>query len=500
MSDIPMSRRPRRRGDGPARLVEAEEARILSREDCDEIFRRVVAFAKGGGETEVGISSWWQGELRWALNHVNLASDRRDNTVLVKRRIHNGVLGGVVTNQLDDRSLEAAVRAAERDSGMSSAMGHDAGFHPELPEYQRPEGAIWSDVTYGLSIERRGEVARSLMAPAEAKGMLSAGYLEVRAASRAVLGNAFPALRREKSSSAMWEEPYNAWTQAQCSTTVRDKRGLGSGWAGLSSFDWSTIDAAALGARALDKCIASQNPVALEPGRYTVILEPQAVADFMEFLVGKLLRREDPEHGEPSPWFLGRDDALGLWRSKLGLKVVDERITISHDTADPALGIVARQTEQPGKVTFIDHGVLTTLGHLLATDIAMLRGSHELRGGTGYRMSGGETSVEDMIRTTKRGLLVTRLSNLRLLDGTSVLSTGLTRDGLWLVENGKITKAVKNFRFTESPLFMLNSIEQLGLPVPVFRPTRSEGGELTPAIVPPLKVRDFSFTSLIDAI
>ena len=496
MSDIPMSRRPRRRGDGPARLVEAEEARILSREDCDEIFRRVVAFAKGGGETEVGISSWWQGELRWALNHVNLASDRRDNTVLVKRRIHNGVLGGVVTNQLDDRSLEAAVRAAERDSGMSSAMGHDAGFHPELPEYHRPEGAIWSDVTYGLSTERRGQVAQTLIAPAEAKGMLSAGYLEVRAASRAVLGNAFPELRR-RSRSAMWEEPYNAWTQAQCSTTVRDKRGLGSGWAGLSSFDWSAIDAGALGARALEKCIASQNPVALEPGRYTVILEPQAVADFMEFLVGKFLRREDPEHGQSSPWLLGRDDALGLWRSKLGLKVVDERITISHDTADPALGIVARQTEQPGKVTFIDHGVLTTLGHELETDIAMLRGAHHLRALTGYRMSGAETSVEEMIRTTKRGLLVTRFSDVR---GGPGLSTGLTRDGLWLVENGKITKAVKNFRFTESPLFVLNSIEQLGVPVPVFRPTRSEGDVLTPAIVPPLKVRDFSFTSLIDAI
>jgi Predicted Zn-dependent proteases and their inactivated homologs len=495
MSDIPMSRRPRRRGDGPARLVEAEGERILSREDCDEIFQRVKSFAKGGGETEVTVSSWWQGELRWALNHVNLASDRRDSTVTVVRRIHNGMLGGAMTNQLDDRSLEAAVRAAERGSGMSSDMGHDAGFHPELPEYQRPDGAIWSDVTYGLSTERRGEVARTLIAPAEAKGMLSAGYLEVRAASSAVLGDAFPELRR-RSGSAMWEEPYNAWTQAQCSTTVRDKRGLGSGWAGLSSFDWTAIDAGALGARALEKCIASQNPVALEPGRYMVILEPQAVAGLTELLVPTFMR-ERPEVQQAGPWLLGLDDATGLWRSKLGLKVVDERITISHDTADPALGIVARQTEQPGKVTFIDRGVLTALGHKLETDIATLRGSHHLRDLTGYRMSGGETSVEEMIRTTRRGLLVTRFSNVR---GGSTLATGLTRDGLWLVENGKITKAVKNFRFTESPLFVLNAIEQLGTPVPVFRPTLEEGGALTPAIVPPLKVRDFSFTSTIDAI
>ncbi|HEY9450895.1 MAG TPA: metallopeptidase TldD-related protein, partial [Gemmatimonadaceae bacterium] len=396
------------------RLVEVE--RILSSEECDEIFQRVTAFAKGGGETAVGISSWWQGELRWAHNRVNLASDRRDNSVSVWRTIHNGMPSHVVTNQLDDRSLEAAVRAAERASGKRSMMGHGVGFYPKLPEYERPDGAIWSDATYALTTERRGEIARSLMAPAEAKGMLSAGYLEVRAASSASLGDAFPELRSGER--AFWEQPYNAWTQAQCSTTVRDQKGLGSGWAGLSSFDWAAIDAEALGARALEKCLASQNPVALEPGRYTVILEPQAVADFMEILAGTFGLREVPEDGKPSPWLLGKDDATGLWRSKLGLKVADERITISHDTADPALGIVASQTEQPGKVTFVDRGVLTALGHQLRTDIATLRGRYQLRGATGYRMSGGETSVEEMIRTTKRGLLVTRFSNIRNLDLT----------------------------------------------------------------------------------
>jgi predicted Zn-dependent protease len=121
----------------------------------------------------------------------------------------------------------------------------------------------------------------------------------------------------------------------------------------------------------------------------------------------------------------------------------------------------------------------------------------------GYRMSGGKTSVEEMIATTRRGLLVTRFSNIRTLDGTSLVSTGLTRDGLWLIENGKITKPVKNFRFTESPLFMLNSIEQLGEAVPVFRPVEDpyeRDYPLTPAIVPAIKSRDFSFTSTIDAI
>ena len=486
----------RPRGDGLIRL--ADDARILSRAECDALYQRIVAFARGGGETNVRISSWWQGELRWARNRVSVGSDRRDVRVIIGRTIPNGAGGGATSNQLDDASLEAAVRAAERVSKLGSQMGNGSGDYPTLPEYTRPASTVWSDATYGLTTERRGEIARTMIAPAEAKGMLSAGYLEVRAASRAVIDAAHPELRA--GGAALWEDPYIAWTQAQCSTTVRDQTGTGSGWAGLSAFDWAKIDPAALGARALEKCLASQHPVSLEPGRYTVILEPQAVADLVEILVGTLSHREDPEDGVPSPWRLAPDEATGLWRSKLGLKVVDERITISHDTADPALGIVAAVTERPGPVTWIDHGVLTNLGHFLTTAIRGLPGRYSLRGPTGYRMSGGETTIEEMIRTTKRGLLVTRFSNIRPLDGESLLATGLTRDGLWLIENGKISKAVKNFRFTESPLFVLNSLEQLGPAVPIFRPTLDEGGALTPAIVPALKARDFSFTSTIDAI
>ena len=484
------------RHDAPAGLADPE--RTLARAECEELFQRACAFAKGGGYTTVAVSSWWQGELRWARNRVSLASDRRDNELVVLRALRSGKPAWVTTNQLDDASLEAAVRAAERASAFDEMMGRGVGFYPKMPDYRRPDGTIWSDATYGLETERRGEIARGMIAPAEAKGMLSAGYLEVRAGTSVSRSDAHLELRSGEYS--QWEEPFIAWTQAHCSTTVRDPKGAGSGWAGGSSYDWTALDAGALGERALEKCLASQNPVALEPGRYTVILEPQAVADMMELLAPEFNSREFPERGLPGPWRLGPDDAMGIWRTKLGLKVADERITISHDTADPLLGIVASQTEQPGEVKYIDRGVLTAIGHMQATDIALLSGHHHLRGLTGYRMSGGETSVEEMIRTTRRGLLVTRLSNLRKLDGVSLLSTGLTRDGLWLIENGKISKAVKNFRFTESPLFMLNSIEQLGVPRPVFRPTRREGGRLTPAIVPPLKVRDFSFTSTIDAI
>lgn len=110
-------------------------------------------------------------------------------------------------------------------------------------------------------------------------------------------------------------------------------------------------------------------------------------------------------------------------------------------------------------------------------------------------MQGGDTSVEEMIKSTPRGVLVTRLWYLRPVDPRTILFTGLTRDGTFLIENGKITKAVKNFRFNESPLFMLNNVEAIGRAVRVGG--TEQGG---PVVVPALKVRDFNFTSLSDAV
>jgi predicted Zn-dependent protease len=296
--------------------------------------------------------------------------------------------------------------------------------------------------------------------------------------------------------------PYDRWTQAQCSITVRDAEGPGSGWAGRSGSDWAQVDPDGLAARAVEKCLASRTPVTIEPGRYTVILEPQAVADLLDPMLDSpsIGARMMDEAGRPSPWRLVRVPALDTWRTKLGLKVIDERITISHDPADPELGILPEAGMQP--VTWFDHGVLTSLGYDRAYALRSLHQNAALRWPVGYRMSGGDITVEEMIRTTKRGLLVTRFSNVSLLDFPSLLATGVTRDGLWLIENGKISKAVKNLRFTESPLFVLNSVEQLGPPERVFRPVSDPYNPLglTPAIVPPLEARDFSFTSTIDAI
>lgn len=461
--------------------------RFLSDETVRQIAQQVLESARGG-DTSVTVHSWWNSELQWARNRVSLASDRRDIRITVDRTV-DGARGRVVTNQWDPQSLEATVHAAERSARLQLKRDVPS-YRVTPPVIPSPETRIWSDQTYNLSVEQRGAIARVLVENAEPLELLSAGYLEMRAAEIAV---------RSTASATPDIVTYIPFTQAQCSMAVRHPKGVGSGWAGLSSYDWAALDSKALAQRALEKCVASLNPVAVEPGRYTVILEPQAVFELIYPMFGTLRYRQNVEREENNPFALGRDTNLGILRTKLGLKIVDERITISHDPDDPLLGVLPSPGMRP--ITWIRRGVLETISYDRTYALEMLNENDNAIDRPAFHMSGGTTSIDEMIQTTARGVLVTRFSNLMPIDGHSLLCTGLTRDGLWLIEHGKIAKAIKNFRFTESPLFMLNQIEQLGVPAPIFWPVDDpyEPG-VTAAIVPPLKVNDFSFTAMIDAV
>ena len=474
-------------------MPDTSSVRIFDEASAQQILDRVQRFAKGGGECAIQLDCWWSGELRWARNRVSLGSDRRDITVKVVRHIEPGA-GNAETNQMDDISLESAVRAAERLAHYSGSMTRDIhDVRVDAPPFPMPSPKIWSDATANVTAEARAALARTLSEQSEAQGMFAAGYMEMRIGARVLLdptgGKVLDIGNGE------WPKTmrYDQHSDSRCSMTVRHPKGVGSGWAGLSGYDWAAIDAPRLAKRALEKCLASLNPVAIEPGRYTVVLEPQAVSELVMFPFTRIryFDRYDNEQSQ-GPLTLGPDPAIKKIRTKLGLKIVDERITISHDLMDPQQGVLPAPDAR--RIVWIDRGMLTTLGH--GRDYALRFGLGEGRhsgGGGGLHMTGGTTSIDEMITTTKRGLLVTRFSDLMALDPASALLSGVTRDGLWLIENGKIAKAVKNMRITESPFFVLNQIEQLGVPVPVF-------SHLGPAIFPPIKARDFSFTAMIDAI
>jgi predicted Zn-dependent protease len=192
-------------------------------------------------------------------------------------------------------------------------------------------------------------------------------------------------------------------------------------------------------------------------------------------------------------------------RSMLGEQVMDPRITISADPMDPDLGFPPFQGEGVGvhvfhRAVWVKNGVLVALPYNREYAVSELAQATGLPNEGAFRMSGGETSIDEMIATTKRGVLVTRFDRITLLDLTSMLLRGYTRDGLWLIENGKISKPVKNMAFTESPLFALNNLELLGKPQRVYHSPAGRVEIPQPIIVPPMRIREFSFTALADAV
>jgi predicted Zn-dependent protease len=480
-------------------------SRFLTADECQALLKRAVQLGTGGGETGLQIESSWAGNLRWARNQITTSGDARDNRVVVDRSVR-GAHGVVVVNQIDDTGLEAAIRRAERmmmfkpetggaqfeehfikASDKMTSLDEVVGFKNaaaleaslastvQTPEpYTRPH--IFFDSTYNLDADKRANSLETFVGDAKSAGMLCAGYAEVSAHGRAVADTYGRAM-------------YYPYTLALYSVTVRSPDDGASGWAGVDWNDWNRIDTAHLTAVALDKCLRSRNAVAVEPGRYTTILEPQAVGDLFFWFV-EALDRQVAEAGSgpfavPGPGH----------RSKMGQRVLDSRITVSADPMDPDLGFPPFDSR--GNVyhaaTWVENGILKELPYYRPYGIRVLGKNSGLPNSMACRMSGGTTSLDEMIATTKRGLVVTRFSNMASVDLNSLTVSGYTRDGLWLIENGKISKPVKNMRFVDSPLFAFNAVEQLGTPVRIFHPG-------APMIVPPAKVRDFNFTSLSSAV
>lgn len=448
-------------------------ARYLSRDEAEALARRTLGFVTTPDGARVNVASGSRGNSRFAVNQVSTGGDNYDTAVTVTAYAGRRSAAST-TNQLDDASLRRTVEMAER---LARLAPEDPEFLPELGPQEYQAGRGWSDATAALDPAGRADAVRAITAPAAKAGLLSTGYLDTRAGATAVAN-----------SKGLFA--YNRATAAVLTTTVRTGDGTGSGWAGASHHDWARIDAGALGARAAEKARASRNPVAIEPGRYTVVFEPTAVGNLVQFIAFALNARAADE---------GRSFfAMAGGKNKIGTKVVDERITLTSDPFDPDVaGAPFTPEGLPTRSSvWIENGVVKNLNY--DRYWAQKTGVSPTASGGSLRMSGGTSTMEEMIASTPRGLLVTRFWYLRPVDQRTILYTGLTRDGTFLIEQGKITRAVKNLRFNDSPVFMLNNLDALGTPVRVS--ASEDGGPGQAVMVPPLKVRDFNFTSLSDAV
>jgi predicted Zn-dependent protease len=456
----------------PKRLIPIvpAEGDIISREQSQAIIERVVKMSQADA-ISVNVSSSLTNNIRFAANQVSTAGSVADANVAVTSA-YGPKKATVVTNDLSDEALLKTVRSSE---ALAKLAPDDPEAMPDLgPQSIKTVNADF-DSTEKLDAADLAQAALTALEPARKAGDLTAaGYLVVSTGTNA-LGN------KEKLFA------YHKATNANYTLTVRTTDGTGSGWAGAEHPDWKKLDVNAVSARAIDKARLSRNPVAIEPGRYTVILEPQAVGDLVQ-LIGFYADARSSDEGR-SPF---TKQGGG---NKIGEKIVDPRISITADPFDPMI------LSQPwdgdglplGKQVFIDKGVLKELYY--SRFWAKKMNKQPTGAPTSFIMTGGTTSLEDMIKSTQRGILVTRLWYLREVDPRTILYTGLTRDGTFLIENGKISKAIKNFRFNDSPLFMLNNLEAIG---PAVRLAGTEAGGAV--VVPPIKVKDFNFTSLSDAV
>ena len=443
---------------------------ILSASEARALTTKVLAFSKADS-CIVSLAGHARGNIRFALNTVTTSGYQDDLVVSIES--HFGQRSGSVSlNELDDASLRAAVRKSEEIARLAPPNEE---FQPPLGAQKYLESRVYWAGTAGAGAEKLAALCRPAVREAEARGVTSAGFL-TSGADGSAMATSNGLFLHENS------------TLASFTLSSRTHDGTGSGWVGGEQHDISRLDTAHLAKVAVQKTLDSRNPVALEPGKYTVLLEPTAVCD----LLGMLLFALDTRSADEGRSFFTRKGG----GNKLGEKLFGDKVTIFSDPQHPsAPGSVYSTDGLPAvRRSWIEGGVLKELN--CSRYWAKKTNREPVPFPTNVIMNGGNTSREEMIKSTKRGILVTRFWYIREVDPRTLLLTGLTRDGTFRIAHGKIVRPVKNFRFNESPVALLNNLEAMG---PSERTIGSES-QFCPVWLPPLLVKDFTFSSLSDAV
>ena len=439
---------------------------MLTREEAKKITDRVLGFT-AFPECSVRLEYSEDASIRFALNSVTTSGFQVDQELAISVTKDNKT-GSTSLSEFDDKSLREAVKRAEQ---LSDVAPPNPEFVPGVGPQQYANFDNFSDATAAARSKEMIPAVRAVIEGARAKNLVAAGFFE-RDASVSVIANKHGLFAFERS------------TDSRLSTTVRTSDGSSSGWASHQSPDISQIDVSAAAAAAIGKCDHWRNPKRLEPGNYTVVLEPTAVSDLVQ-LIGFNARA-----AEEGRSFLSKKGGGTL----LGEKLFPEFITLRTDPFDkrtPAAGVGAGGLPA-APVTWIDKGVVKNL--LYDRYWALQTGKQPTPSAGHLVLDGGADSLESLIGGVERGLLVTRFWYLRVVNPQTLQYTGLTRDGLFLIENGKVTSPAGNFRFNESPVRLLQNVLKMGVP------ERAQGGEGDGMIAPALVVKDFPFTSISDAV
>jgi predicted Zn-dependent protease len=459
---------------------------LLTESEARAVLEKTLAFSKSDA-CEVTLVGARQGNIRFARNAVS-TSGGSDALSLSVTSCFGTKSGSVTSNEIDDRSLERAVRSAEELARLSP---DNPEFVPFVGKQEFLEPKSYFESTARLTQNQRVDHAAASIKLCRDQNLTAAGYLS-------------DATRFSSIANSRGLYGYHRRTDIDFSVTTRTADERGSGY-GIGDFnDASLLNTGALTAVAARKAAQSRDARAIEPGKYTVLLEPSAGVTLVNILLESMSARMTDEGRS----FLSKAGG----GSRLGERIVDERVHLYTDPLHPDLpgNKWASDGRPRRRVDWIQGGVVRNLGYTrywarkkgLADDqappLAGISGGGLPVPGIGRNnpanfagaiMAGSNTSFEDLVKQVKRGVLVTRLWYIRAVDPQTLLYTGLTRDGTFFIENGEIKFPVKNFRFNESPVIMLNNVEALG------RPMRVEN-----SLIPPMVLRDFTFSSLSDAV
>ena len=436
---------------------------ILSKEEAQAILKKVVGFSKAEF-CEVSLRGSDGGNIRYARNAVSTAGQISTMSLGVSST-YGKKTGSATINEFDDASLEKVVRRAEE---LAMLAPENPEFMPLLGPQTFAESKTFNENTAAMTPDTRAEMVGKSLSVSKAAGLDAAGFLENSTSFNAVMN-----------SKGLFA--YNKGTNVSFSVTVRNKQGTGSGYVEQDFNDLSKMDTLALSKIAASKANGSAGAKAIEPGKYTVILEPLAASD----ILGNMFRGFDARSADEGRSFMSKKGG----GTRLGEQLFSDNVNIYSDPLNPEIpsstwsgdGLPVKRTQ------WVEKGVVKNLAY--SRYWAAQKNVEPLPFSRGVIIEGGNQSLAELIKSTEKGILVTRFWYIRSVDPQTVLLTGLTRDGTFYIENGEIKFPIKNFRFNESPVIMLNNVEAMGKPV------RTASG-----LIPPMKIRDFTFTSLSDAI
>lgn len=422
------------------------------------------------GDVRVSVDATRRGNARWGDSMPTTSGDVEELTVSVTAVTRDHRKATAKGNDTSKAGLGRLVAQAE-------AM---AALAPVDPEYVPPRGKTayltakaFDRKVATMKASGRAPIVKAAIEAGKAQGLEMSGFLQhhdhtVAAGDRAGMFG------------------YDRSTQLRASTTARTSDGTGSAKAARIGFAADTVDGDALASEAALWALRSKEPTLLEPGDYTVVLAPQAVSELLGFLIDQMSHRQA---SEGRSFFSAADG-----KTRIGEALFHDSITLTSDPTDaanPASVMTTAGDPQP-KVTWIDKGVLRALraGRWWAeqADVAVRPNPSSLH------LAGGTDDLQALIGQVDKGVLVSRFWYNRILQPRTITATGLTRDGTFWIEGGKIARSVKNLRYNDSPLTLLTKVAALG------KPMRAGGTDERTDVVPPMIVEGFHFESTSDAV